>query len=195
MSNFVYNTEEITNNQLQTKQPTFSPFELKDAVNPTTCFEFDNTVNPSELASRLIETAKKFKSYSCCSNQVGLESSVFVAGYDQEFVAFFNPVIIDHSKETTLSKESDNISFPGLVLNIERSNSITVKYQDYEGKEHIQKFDGLTARIIQQCVHRLDGITFDKLVSRLQLQRANKAVSKKIKKIVNQQMNRLRLKK
>lgn len=195
MVNFVYNTEEITKKQVELNtQPIFEPYEIDNIYSHTQDFNFEQE-NAVEIASRLIETAKKYRSYSCCANQVGLNLSVFVAGYDQEFVAFFNPRIVDYSLEESLSKESDNISFPGLVLNIYRSNKILVEYQDYEGNIHQNKFEGLTARTIQQCVDRLQGIGIDYKVSKLQLQRANKALNKKIKTVVRYQMNQLKVKK
>lgn len=193
MVNFVYNTEEITNNQLKPKDQ-FFPFEIDDKFVTCNKFVFDGSVNPEELANRMIETAKKYKSYSCCSNQIGFKDSVFVAGYGEEFVAFFNPIILDYNGEETLAKESDNISFPGLVLNIKRYSSVTVEYQDYLGQVHVQTFDGLTSRIIQQCCDRLQGIGINRVVSKLQLERANKALNKKVKFVVRHQMNQLRIK-
>lgn len=192
MTEFVYDTSKIT--AAAVTPPKYTPYEIKNIFSHTHKFDF-NKDDPIEIASRLIETAKTYKSYSCCANQIGLDYSVFVAGYDNEFVAFFNPRIIDFSLDETLGKESDNITFPGLILNIYRSNNITVEYQDFEGNLLKHQFDGLTARVIQQCVQRLDGHTIDQNVSKLQFERANKALSKKVKAVVRYQMNQLRVKK
>lgn len=192
MVDFVYNTEHIAKTTAQSH--IIEHYEINNIFCHTHPFDFSKS-DAVEVASRLIETAKKYRSYSCCANQVGLNSSVFVAGYDQEFVAFFNPRIIDYSLDESLSKESDNISFPGLVLNIYRSNKIVVEYQDYEGNFHKTGFEGLTARTVQQCIDRLEGRGIDHKVSKLQLERANKALSKKIKTVVRHQMNQLKVKK
>jgi peptide deformylase len=46
------------------------------------------------------------------------------------------------------------------------------------------RFDGLTSRIIQQGIDRLNGIDFKTKVSKFVLERAKTALNKKIKKFV-----------
>lgn len=146
-----------------------------------------------DISERLIETCREYKVYCCTSNQVGLTLRLFIAGAEDNFVAFCNPEIIDTGGDISLHKEIDTISHFGLVLNVPRYNSITLKYYDYMGVLHTQRFDGMTARIIQQCIDRINGISFVSYVSEFQLDRAKKALSKKIKRIVKSRMSKVRL--
>ena len=54
-----------------------------------------------------------------------------------------------------------------LIIPVKRPKSITVKYQDFTGESKETKVDGLTARIIQQGIDRLNGIDFKTKVSKL----------------------------
>lgn len=189
---FVYSTEKVVKEALQSG-PKFYPYDLVNGNalvlrKPVNAFDFADLKNdPSEIASRLIETANKYKFYSVTANQCGLPHRVFVAGSEEEFVAFFNPEIIVESIETILMKEYD-LSNPGLVLNIKRPKSVTVQYQDYNSEIKVLQVDGLTARIVQQNIDRLNGIDFKTKVSEFVLARSIKSAEKRIKVYVKRNM-------
>ena len=67
-----------------------------------------------------------------------------------------------------------------------------VQYYDFNGELHKSIFEGLTARIIQQCIDTLNGIPFTHRVSKIQLERANKALNKKIKQVVRAEMSKVK---
>lgn len=189
MTEIVYNTNEL--NPPIKKQPEFEPYTLvaqnSDILgSKIKNFDFsDPNSDPIEIGSRLVETAKLHETFGIAANQCGLRHRVFVAGSDDNYVAFFNPEIILESKDTILIQETD-LSNMGMLLSVKRPKSITVQFQDYTGEERTLQFDGLTSRIVQQCVDRLNGIGFEMRVSKLVLDRANKALEKKIKKFVKQ---------
>jgi peptide deformylase len=72
----------------------------------------------------------------------------------------------------------------GLLIAVKRPTTVIVSYQDFEGNEKMTRFDGLTSRIIQQGIDRLNGIDFKTKVSKFVLERAETALNKKIKKFV-----------
>lgn len=75
-----------------------------------------------------------------------------------------NPVLLGQSKETCIEEEAC-LSLPKESGKVERSISITVKFQTIDGKEHIHKADDYNARIILHEMDHLDGILFtDKVV-------------------------------
>ena len=190
MSNkFIYDTtSSLSTVGASPPEPQFKPYSLVDQNSSILSaklkdFDFgDPTLDSIDIASRLVETAKYHRVYGIAANQCGLQYRVFVAGSDDNFVAFYNPVIISSDGEV-LMQESD-LSNMGLLLHVKRPKSIILQYQDYNGETKLLQFEGLTARIIQQNIDRLNGIDFKSKVSQLNLERARKALNKKIKKFV-----------
>ena len=189
MQEIIYNTNEL--NPPAKIVPEFEPYTLapQDAEilgSKIQIFDFGYpNHDPLEIGSRLVETAKLHNSFGVAANQCGERYRVFVAGADENYIAFFNPEIILESEETSLIPETD-LSNMGLLLHVKRPKSVTVQFQDLNGQLQTLHFDGLTARIVQQCIDRLNGIGFEMRVSKLVLDRATKALDKKVKKFVKQ---------
>jgi len=91
-----------------------------------------------------------------------------------------NPELIDCSKETNVAKEGC-LSLPGIFLNITRPAEATFKYQDVEGKECIEKYVDLAARVALHEYDHMLGYNYTMRASRLKLERALKAYNKKAK--------------
>ncbi len=68
-----------------------------------------------------------------------------------------NPKITSFSREKILFEEGC-LSLPGEFFLIERSERITVRYEDEHGKEVKKRVSGLFAIVIQHEVDHLDGI-------------------------------------
>ena len=192
MSEFIYNTADVVSQATSTPEPQFLGYELCDQIDPILTtkledFDFTNTeLKPDEIASRLIATCKFHRIYGIAANQCGLDHKVLVAGAEDNFVALFNPVITESFGEVIL-QESD-LSNMGLILSVKRAKSINISYQDFNGERKQTIVDGLTARIIQQGIDRLNGIDFKTKVSKFVLERAETTLNKKIKKFVRSQM-------
>ncbi len=88
-----------------------------------------------------------------------------------------NPEIIEKSEETIFFNEGC-LSVPGQCAEVERHQSITVKYLDYNGKEQILKAQDYLAVIIQHETDHLDGILYIDHLSRLK----RNMIIKKLKK-------------
>ena len=116
------------------------------------------------------------------SKGVGLEASVFpMMKLNGDKIAGFNPVIRGASKETNLGIEGC-LSFPALMLNVNRANSIAVSYQNKEGTTVNEELHGFDARVFQHEFDHLQGINFVDRVSKLKLDLALKKRQKYIKK-------------
>lgn len=184
----IYNTNQLITPHTP-QEPKFEPYILSSPDDPLLTtklddFDFGNpNLDSSEIASRLIETAKLHNVFGVAANQFGLPYRVFVAGGGDEFVGFFNPVIISSSGGSIILPELD-ISNMGLQLHVKRPKDIVVQYQDYNGETKLAQFQGLTSRIIQQNIDRLNGVDFKTLVSKLNLDRKQKALTKKVKRFV-----------
>ena len=75
-----------------------------------------------------------------------------------DFMVVINPKIIKRSKKTVLNNESC-LSFPDIFVEVERSDSIVVTYQDINGKLIKKNLKGLSSICFQHEKDHLDGIT------------------------------------
>lgn len=81
--------------------------------------------------------------------------------------AMVNPEILEHSQEKKRWEEAC-LSIPGLCWDVERWSRIVVRYQDKKWKEHIQKYSGFNAIVIQHEIDHLDWILFtDKVIGNI----------------------------
>ncbi len=135
------------------------------------------------VADVLFERMKQLGGVGLSANQVGLDMSVFVMGLGELKIAVFNPIIIKYSKEEELFNEGC-LSYPGIMLAINRPTKITATYQDETGKFIEQEFNGLTARIFQHEYDHMNGTDFTKRVSKFKLDFAKKKFENKRKKII-----------
>ncbi|MEM6681957.1 MAG: peptide deformylase [Pseudomonadota bacterium] len=90
---------------------------------------------------------------------------------------FVNPEIVASSEETSVYQEGC-LSIPGQFADVERPASVTVRYLDYHGNQHIEEMDGLLATCMQHEVDHLNGILFIDHLSHLK----RKMILKKLAK-------------
>lgn len=155
----VFNTEE-NSLQKQTKVFALVPEDDPILLEVLPNFDFNNPpVNPTEFASILIDTCILNKGYGLSANQCGFRHRVFVMGTGNEYVAFFNPRIIESSTETMYMSEMC-LSFPMLELKISRPSGIVVEYQDFNGEIRKANFVGLSARCFQHELDHMNGIVY-----------------------------------
>ncbi|MCF7846327.1 MAG: peptide deformylase [Candidatus Peribacteraceae bacterium] len=96
--------------------------------------------------------------------QVGINERIVVLnlkidGRKWQTVALINPEILDASVVTVCGEEGC-LSLPGIVGEVERHETATVKFLDESGKLRLLELEGLNARAIQHEVDHLDGILF-----------------------------------
>ena len=97
--------------------------------------------------------------------QVGLLKRVAVVEVDDEYFEFVNPVIV--AKSGSQVGPEGCLSVPGRSEEVERSEKITVEFQDRKGNYFKGRFEGF---IVRACCHEfdhLDGILYyDKAVKK-----------------------------
>ncbi len=148
-----------------------------------TPFDFEKD-DPIQIRDTLIKKMMDLGGVGLSANQVGLDMAVFVIGdgqVDGLQKAFFNPMIIGAGEETESMKEGC-LSFPGLWLMVNRPKQVMIKYQDEEGEDKMETYEGITSRVIQHEFDHMLGYNFTMRVSKLKMQRALKSIDKKIKK-------------
>jgi peptide deformylase len=149
----------------------------------STDWNFDTDDDPDNIISMLIEEMKEYKGIGLAANQVGLQKRIFVmgsneiAGFPQSLVVI-NPKILSASEETLLGQEGC-LSFPNVWLQIKRSKSVIVEYQNIKGDLVKEELTGLASRCFQHEYDHLDGVCFVDKVSRMKLDLAIKKSRKK----------------
>ena len=148
-------------------------------------FKFNGAFDANSIASKLVETAKKHNGIGLSANQCGLRHRVFVMGAGDEYVAFFNPKILESKGESHLLEGC--LSFPLLGLRLTRPTEVLVEYQDFHGQTHQARFNGISARCFQHELDHLSGICYTDRVKPLALKSGMDKRNKALKKIATQQ--------
>ena len=110
------------------------------------------------------------------ANQVGLAISLFLIKPTEKAktTVFINPKVLK-SSDTLVERERKSpvkktkkrkvklegcLSIPRIWGPVKRSDRIFLHYQDLTGKEHLKRFTGFEAIIIQHEIDHLNGIVF-----------------------------------
>lgn len=143
--------------------------EAKLLRKKTRPFDFakSNKKNIKELIKEMRKTMKTALGIGLAANQVGLDTSFFVAQVpkakdqdsDEKFYAIFNPKIVKVSEEKSLLEEGC-LSVPGIYGVVERSDRVTLEGYNLQGKKVKIKAWGLLAQVFQHEVDHLDGKLF-----------------------------------
>jgi len=132
-----------------------------------------------ELIKDMHETMYHSDGVGLAAPQVGISIRLFVidatplADENPELEGFkrvfINAQIAERSKDLVLYSEGC-LSIPNLREDVERPDSIVIKYQDEDFKFHEERFEGIAARIIQHEYDHLDGILYTDRVSMIRKQ-------------------------
>lgn len=109
------------------------------------------------LCASMIKTMLANEGIGLAANQVGVLKRIIVVLDGDNPKVLINPEITEYSSSNVVMNEGC-LSIPGEYLDIERPEEVVVKYRDTKGKPHIERFSGLTSRVIQHEVDHLDGI-------------------------------------
>ena len=140
-----------------------------------------------DLAKVMYDNMAKYGGLGLAANQLGLPYRMFIMGghpeiEDGKVRCVFNPLVNDVSEESILLKEGC-ISFPFLFLPIKRPKWVSVRYTNENSEEVEETLHGMSGRIFQHENEHMNGYVFTHLVSKLKLERAEKAKQKMIKEI------------
>jgi peptide deformylase len=110
-----------------------------------------------ELVTEMIRMMRIADGVGIAAPQIGRSLRLFVTETDGRVSVFFNPNIVSYSDEKTSSEEGC-LSVPNTYYMIDRSRSITMEYQDIEGKKARLDASGFFAYVLQHEYDHLDGI-------------------------------------
>ena len=134
------------------------------------------------FAGEMIATMREKDGVGLAATQVGESiklAVIDVSRGENDPVVLINPVIFFSSVDL-VEEEEGCLSIPTVRLKVKRPSIVSVKAQDFDGKEFvIEQSTGLLARALQHEIDHLNGIFFVDHVSLLQ----RRLISGKLKKL------------
>lgn len=158
-------------------------------LTPPSAWDFNGDDDAQMFSNMLQDRMVELGGIGLSANQVGVSRTVFCIGMNEYRKTFFNPIIVETSKDEE-SGEEGCLSFPGIFIQVKRPNTVTIQYQDESGDVQVDKFEGLTARVVLHEYDHMLGKVFRDKVSKLKWDMAIKRKSKKIKKIIKQHVQK-----
>lgn len=144
-------------------------------------FNFETPpTDPIQLAKDLTETLLTHNGLvGLAANQCGLPYRVFVIKSNPVYCCY-NPIIVDLGDQTN-EYEEGCLTYPNLIVKINRPTNIKVRFTLPNGVTDTYKFAGLTSRIFQHELDHLNGVIFTDHISKFKLQRAIQKANKNSK--------------
>ena len=134
--------------------------------------DFDASLH--RLLDDLLETMRDAPGIGLAANQVGVPLQVAVIEIDGAITELVNPKIVRRSGSVV--DWEGCLSIPGFVAEVARSERVTVKARDRQGREFRVKGDELFARALQHEIDHLNGVLYiDYLESLEELVRVSEA--------------------
>lgn len=115
-----------------------------------------------KLVDDLFDTMYDAKGIGLAAVQVGVLKRLFICDvpeHMEEPLVAINPEIIKRSRDH-ITYEEGCLSIPGVNHDVERPNSIILRYQDVDGESYEETFEGLSAVCVQHEYDHLDGVLF-----------------------------------
>ena len=113
-----------------------------------------------ELIREMFITMNTDQGIGLAAPQVGENIRLFIVKIDDGVErVFINPLIVGTS-EKQCSYEEGCLSIPKMYADVIRPESVTVQYQDINGRRKTIEATGLLARVIQHEYDHLEGILF-----------------------------------
>ncbi len=121
---------------------------------------------------KTLAAANNPKGVGLAAPQIGVSLRIFIIKpkENSQTLVFINPEIVaqDENLSLAIDKKSPQLegclSIPRVWGQVKRHKSLTLKYQDENGRLHQKEFTGFPAVIIQHELDHLDGILFPRRV-------------------------------
>ena len=138
----------------------------------------------ASLVRDMVDTMHAAPGIGLAANQVGVGKRVCVVDLsvgekDEDLHVFINPRIVEISGSEVA--EEGCLSFPDVLLDIERPFLSTVEAQDLDGKTFTLSARGLLARAMQHEIEHLAGRVFLQNLSPLKRELMKRQIKKRIK--------------
>ena len=131
--------------------------------------QFDRTLQ--RLIDDMIETMRAAPGVGLAGPQIGVPLRLAVIEVDDQVTVIINPEIVKRSGEVELDEGC--LSVPGFWGKLHRSEKVTVKARNRDGREFRVSAEGLLGQALQHEIDHLDGMLYiDRMESLDNLQRS-----------------------
>lgn len=138
---------------------------------------FDDALK--ELLDDMWETMYASDGIGLAAPQIGVSKNIIVIDLDGEKYTLINPQITEKSGETT--HEEGCLSFPGMYVKVDSPETMTVKYQNEQGKECVIHTENFLSTVFSHEIDHLSGRLLIDRVSPLKRQFIKKRIAKAMK--------------
>ena len=143
----------------------------------------------AEVVEDLMYWCNLAKGVGLAAPQIGVATRIFVAKIAGNLKVFFDPTIVDMSKEALRGREGC-LSIPGADCYINRAVTVDMTFTDEEGKSMLGQFKGQEARIIAHEFDHLNSTLIvdhcSSLVQQVIIKKAQRFLLKQIKRARNE---------
>ena len=130
-------------------------YQVCDAVEAEELSELSSAIQ--DLHDTLLDFRRRHEAgRAIAAPQIGVMKRIVCMNIDQPLV-FINPVLSDFSNEM-FTLWDDCMSFPELLVKVQRHRSCRMTYRDAEWREQHMQLDGALSELLQHEVDHLDGV-------------------------------------
>lgn len=137
-----------------------------------------------EVCTNMFDTMYDDRGIGLAATQVGIDMRIFVIDtkFNDDGIcdALINPEIVEASEEKVVYPEGC-LSFPDMLINLERAARVKVKYATLTGEEKYVILEGISAVCAQHELDHLNGIVFFDYLKPAKRQMAEKKLRRNIK--------------
>ena len=157
------------------------PYKTLETVSTPFDFAIDTIPHYNDLEKfevDMVSAMHTANGMGLAANKIGITKRFFAIGHNtfdtfQKSAIIWNPLIKKQSEETIFDVEGC-LSFPGIFIKVERPKQIEVQYETTQGETKTARLDGMESKCFQHELDHLEGITFNKRVSKLRWDMAKK---------------------
>ena len=134
------------------------------------------------LLSDMLETMYANDGIGLAAVQIGVHLrciviDVAVREGRNEPIKIINPEIIDESQDISVFQEGC-LSFPDQFSDVERPESVSIRYTDENGEQKTMKAEGIMATCLQHEIDHVNGVVFVDHISKLKRDMIHKKLTK-----------------
>lgn len=138
----------------------YPPLSLKlfpDPVLRQTCMPIDRFDGRlADIIEEMRTLMNQHNGIGLAAPQVGLQERFFVAEISGQFMALFNPLIVNSAGRDEMKEGC--LSLPDTQIRVSRQTTIDLAGHDLLGHRRLYHFDGLWARVVQHELDHLNGV-------------------------------------
>lgn len=138
----------------------------------------------AKFVADMFESMYEAKGVGLAAPQVALSKQLFVMDVSngkeaKDRLVLINPKIVE--TRGSIVSEEGCLSFPGIYLEVERPEIVTVQATDIHGKEYVFEASGFAARCVLHENDHINGRVFIEYLSPLKRDLVGRKIKKKIK--------------